>query len=87
MHGAARITATGLEALLAQANGDPHLAPLAGGLAVAIQLAKREGDELVWNVAFTDSRLTVNGMDPTQPPGGEQSRGQQQPGRQPGRRR
>ena len=68
LQGQARITATGMEALLASAAKDPDLAPLLGGLTLAVQLAKREQGRMVWNVAMKDGTITVNGVDPTQPP-------------------
>ena len=67
MQGQARITATGMEALLASAAKDPDLAPLLGGLTLAVQLAKREQGRMVWNVAMKDGTITVNGVDPTHP--------------------
>ena len=67
VQGQARITATGLDALLASAANEPDLAPLLGGVALAMQFAKREGGRLVWNVAMREGKVTINGIDPAQP--------------------
>ena len=76
VQGNAQITATGMDALLPEMHKNPDLAPILGGLAIAINLARREGNRLIWDIDFRDGRLTVNGVDPRRPRPNQQFRSQ-----------
>lgn len=59
----ARVTATGFDALMAEANRKPELKQAAPILLMARGLARPDGDKLVWDLAISDSQALVNGVD------------------------
>ena len=61
--GESRITATGLDKLVTEAQGNPDMAQAVPILIMARGLAKPDGDHLVWDVVSDDGKLTINGMD------------------------
>jgi hypothetical protein len=56
------VRATGVDALMAQAQGNPAVAPLLPMVFLAKGLARAEGDALVWDITYGDGVATVNGM-------------------------
>jgi hypothetical protein len=71
--GEGRVTATGLDALTAQARDDPLLQKALPVLILLRGLAKPDGERLVWNIASDGPSLTVNGVDLSQL-GGDKSK-------------
>lgn len=59
----ARVTATGLDALMAEANKKPELRQALPIIAMARGMGRQEGDKLVWDLAITESQALVNGVD------------------------
>lgn len=59
----ARLTATGLDALMAEANKKPELRQALPFIAMARGMGRQEGDKLVWDLAITESQALVNGVD------------------------
>jgi hypothetical protein len=85
--GDARLTATGLDELTAQARTDPDLQQALPVLIMLRGLAKPDGDRLVWDIASEGSAVTVNGIDLSQlgaekPKAKPPRKPQGQPGRQ-----
>jgi hypothetical protein len=62
-HGEARLAATGLDELTAQARKDPELQQALLVLMILRGLAKPDGNRLVWDVASDGTAVTVNGID------------------------
>ena len=58
----ARITATGVDALIQQAAGNPDLQRAFPLIAMARGFARQEGDHLVWDIVAGPDGLTVNGV-------------------------
>jgi hypothetical protein len=79
------LTAHGLDAMLALVQADPKAAQITPMLYMAKGMAKPEGDGVVWNIAFADGVLKVNGTPMGQQPGGGEP-GVRPPGRPPVRR-
>ncbi len=71
-HAEAHVTATGLDALMQQAHGNPQLEQALPFLAIARGFAQPEGDHLVWDIVAGTAGVTVNGI----PLGGQSGRGQ-----------
>jgi hypothetical protein len=66
------LTAHGLDAMLALVQADPKAAQIIPMLYMAKGMAKPDGDGVVWDIAFADGVLTVNGTPMGQHPrGGE----------------
>ena len=61
--GEAHIAARGLDKLIKEANGVPDLAQAMPALFMLKGIGKQDGDKTVWNVAFHDRELLVNGND------------------------
>ena len=59
----ARLTATGIDALMAEANKKPELRQALPFIAMARGMARQEGDRLVWDLAITETQALVNGVD------------------------
>ncbi len=59
----ARVTATGIDALMAEANRKPELRQALPFIAMARGMGRQEGDRLVWDLAITESQALVNGVD------------------------
>jgi len=59
----ARVTATGLDALMAEANKKPELRQALPFIAMARGMGRQEGDKLVWDLAITETQALVNGVD------------------------
>ena len=59
----ARLTATGLDAMMAEASKDPALAQIMPFVVMARGLGRAEADRLVWDIAVTEAGTLVNGMD------------------------
>jgi hypothetical protein len=64
VRGTARITVTGFDALADQMRADPQLQQIAPFMILARGMARNEGSTLIWDIVFTPSGLTVNGVDP-----------------------
>jgi hypothetical protein len=64
VRGTARITVTGFDALADQIRTDPQLQQALPFLILARGLARAEGQALIWDLVFTPSGLTINGVDP-----------------------
>jgi hypothetical protein len=62
-HGEARLSATGLDELTAQARQDPELQQALPVLIVLRGLGKPDGNRLVWDIASEGTAVTVNGID------------------------
>jgi hypothetical protein len=62
-HGEAKLSATGLDELTAQARKDPELKQALPVLMMLRGLAKQDGSRLVWNIASDGTAVTVNGID------------------------
>ena len=62
-HGEARLAATGLDELTAQARKDPELQQALPVLMMLRGLAKPDGSRLVWDIASDGTAVTVNGID------------------------
>lgn len=65
-NGQAHFAATGMDALLRQANATPELGMAAPVLLMLKGLGQQDGDTLVWNIAYQGGKLTVNGNDMSQ---------------------
>jgi hypothetical protein len=64
MEGQARLTATGFDALIDAAHGNPDLQQALPVLILARALARNDGDRLVWDLASTRTgSVTLNGVD------------------------
>ena len=61
--GQAELTATGLDALLAKAQGNPMLAQAVPVVIFLKGIAKTSGDRSVWQIAVNNAKVTVNGVD------------------------
>lgn len=83
-HGEAHLTATGLDALIAQARTNPDLQQVLPILIMLRGLAKPDGDHLVWDVVSDGPSMTVNGLDLSQLGGGDDKPKKKPPGGQPG---
>jgi hypothetical protein len=88
--GDARLSATGLDELTAQARTNPDLEQVLPVLIMLRGLAKPDGNRLVWEIASEGTAVMVNGIDLSQLGGGkpkakQPGRPQGQPGGQPGR--
>jgi hypothetical protein len=64
------LTARGLDAMLAQVEADPKVQQVMPMLFLAKGMGKQEGDTLVWDIAFADGLVTVNGIPMGQRGGG-----------------
>lgn len=70
----ARLTATGLDATMADAGKKADLRMIMPVLAMIRGLGRPEGDKIVWDLAITDDQALVNGIDmmaapaPAEPP-------------------
>jgi len=64
VRGTARVTVTGFDALADQVRSDPQLQQALPFLILARGLARNEGNALIWDIVFTPTGLTVNGVDP-----------------------
>jgi hypothetical protein len=64
VRGTARITVTGFDALTDRIGEDPQLQQALPFLILARGLARNEGNALIWDIVFTPTGLTVNGVDP-----------------------
>jgi hypothetical protein len=64
MRGTARVTMTGFDALTDRIREDPEMQQILPFLILARGMARSEGSALVWDIVFTPSGLTVNGVDP-----------------------
>ncbi len=62
-HAESRVTATGLDDLVAAAQKNPDLAQAVPFLIMARGMAKPEGDHLVWQIVSDGNKITVNGVD------------------------
>ena len=58
--GRAELRATGLDALIRRANATPELKMVAPMLIFLKGIGEPDGKEMVWRVAFSDGKLTVN---------------------------
>ena len=58
----ARITATGVDALIQQAAGNPDLQRAFPLIAMVRGFARPEGDHLVWDIVASPAGITVNGV-------------------------
>ena len=66
------LTARGLDKMLALIQGDPKAQQIIPMLFMAKGLGKADGDTMVWDIAFADGVVTVNGVPMGQhPPGGK----------------
>lgn len=83
-HGEAHLTATGLDALTAQARTNPDLQQALPILIMLRGLAKPDGDRLVWDVVSDGPSVTVNGLDLSQLAGSDDKPKKKPPGGQPG---
>lgn len=61
-HAEARLASTGLDELMQQANGNPHLQQAVPVLAMLRGLGRPEGKELVWAIVADNTGMTVNGV-------------------------
>ncbi len=59
----ARLSAAGLDDLIAKAKTDPDLAPAMPALVMIRGLARPDGSRLVWDLAITEDQALVNGVD------------------------
>ncbi len=75
--GDARLTATGLDDLAAQAKAHPELQQALPVLVMLRGLARPEGDRLIWDIASDKGVTTVNGIDLSQL-GGDKPKGKPQ---------
>jgi hypothetical protein len=80
--GEARLSATGIDELTAQARSNADLQQALPVLIMLRGLAKPDGDRLVWQITSEGTSVTVNGIDLSQL-GGDRSKGKQ-PNVQPG---
>jgi hypothetical protein len=64
VRGTARIAITGFDALTDRIGEDPQLQQALPFLILARGLARNEGNALIWDIVFTPTGLTVNGVDP-----------------------
>lgn len=67
--GEIHIAARGVDALLAQAQGQPKLQQAMPIIFMAKGMARTQGDSLVWDIALGDGPLTINGTPFGQPAG------------------
>lgn len=81
--GKARVVATGLDDLAAQAKTHPELQQALPVLVMARGLAKQDGPRLVWDIVSDGTAVTVNGLDLTQLGGGDKPKGKPQPAHPP----
>jgi len=63
------ITATGTEALLAQAMGKPALRGALPMVFLAKGMGRKQGDSIVWDISLGGGAMTINGMGFGQPAG------------------
>ena len=66
--GDGRVVAKNFDALIARLQADPKAAQAAGMMMAAKQFAKPDGDTLVWNIAYHDGSVFVNGKPLSPPP-------------------
>jgi hypothetical protein len=66
LRGTARIAVTGFDALSDRIREDPQLQQALPFLILARGMARSDGNTLIWDIVFTPSGLTVNGVDPRQ---------------------
>lgn len=59
----ARLSATGLDAMMAEAGKNPDLRMAMPILAMIKGLGRQEGPRMVWDLAITDDQALVNGVD------------------------
>ena len=59
----ARLSATGLDAMMADAGKNPDLRMAMPILAMIKGLGRQEGPRMVWDLAITDDQALVNGVD------------------------
>jgi hypothetical protein len=64
VRGTARIAVTGFDALTDRIREDPGLQQALPFLILARGMARSEGPTLIWDIVFTPTGLTVNGVDP-----------------------
>jgi hypothetical protein len=64
MRATARVTVTGFDALADRIREDPQLQQILPFLILARGMARSEGSALIWDIVFTPSGLTVNGVNP-----------------------
>ncbi len=64
VRGTARVAVTGFDALVTQMQGDPSLQQALPFLILARGMSRSEGSTLIWDIVFTPTGLTVNGVDP-----------------------
>jgi hypothetical protein len=72
VRGTARVSVTGLDALMAKMQDDPQLQSVLPFVFLAKGMARTEGSALIWDIVFTPTGLTVNGIDPRTMLGGQQ---------------
>lgn len=65
-----KLAATGLDALIAQAQNDPNVQQISPMLFLAKGMARPQGDSLVWDILLADGTFTVNGLAMGQPRAG-----------------
>jgi hypothetical protein len=65
------LTARGLDAMMRQAQADPSAQQVMPMLFMAKGMARPDGDSLVWDIAFANGSLTVNGTPMGGPRGGQ----------------
>ncbi len=70
-HGAAHLSATGLDDLMTQARTNPDLQQALPVLIMLRGLAKPDGNRLIWDIVSDGPSVTVNGMDLSQLGGGD----------------
>jgi hypothetical protein len=64
VRGTARIAITGFDKLTDRIGEDPQLQQALPFLILARGLARNDGNALIWDIVFTPTGLTVNGVDP-----------------------
>ncbi len=77
------LVATGVDALIAEARGNPSVQTVLPMVFMAKGMARSLGDGLVWDIALGDGVATVNGVPFGQPPPGPPASGQPPSGRPP----
>jgi hypothetical protein len=77
------LTATGVDALIAGAQGNPRMQGILPMVFVAKGMARAQGDSLVWDISLGAGAATVNGVPLGHAPPGQMSPGQMPPGQVP----